>query len=272
MGKSFAVIGDPINHSLSPNIHSAAFRELNLDSSYIGYRIPKGELESGVEGLKKIKITGFNVTIPHKIEMMKYLDKMDESCSIIGAVNTVVNNDGVLKGYNTDMDGFLEPLNKRNISIQDKKILLIGAGGAARAIIAGMSKEKAQEVDIVNRTTKNAEELSEFATSIGLSTNVKKIEEVKNLQKYNVIINSTSLGLKDEPSPILFKHANENTVIYDIVYSPMNTDFIKKAKDKKLEVIYGYEMLLGQATRAFEIWHEMKAPYNAMKKALLGGF
>ena len=144
MGKSFAVIGDPINHSLSPIIHSAAFRELNLDSSYIGYRIPKGELESGVEGLKKINITGFNVTIPHKIEMMKYLDKMDESCSIIGAVNTVVNDEGILKGYNTDMEGFLEPLKKRNFSIQDKKILLIGAGGAARAIIAGMSKEKAK--------------------------------------------------------------------------------------------------------------------------------
>ena len=142
MGKSFAVIGDPINHSLSPNIHSAAFRELNLDSSYIGYRIPKGELESGVEGLKKIKISGFNVTIPHKIEMMKYLDKMDESCSIIGAVNTVVNNDGVLKGYNTDMDGFLEPLKKRNISIQDKKILLIGAGGAARESLRECLKKK----------------------------------------------------------------------------------------------------------------------------------
>ena len=272
MGKSFAVIGDPINHSLSPNIHSAAFRELNLDSSYIGYRIPKGELESGVEGLKKIKISGFNVTIPHKIEMMKYLDKMDESCSIIGAVNTVVNNDGVLKGYNTDMDGFLEPLKKRNISIQDKKILLIGAGGAARAIIAGMSKEKAERVDIANRTTKNAEKLSEFATRIELPTNVKKIEEIKNLQNYNIIINSTSLGLKNESSPISFEQINQDSVIYDIVYSPMNTDFIKKAKDKKLEVIYGYEMLLGQATRAFEIWHEMKAPYNAMKKALLGGF
>ena len=272
MGKSFAVIGDPINHSLSPNIHSAAFRELNLDSSYIGYRIPKGELESGVEGLKKIKISGFNVTIPHKVEMMKYLDKMDESCSIIGAVNTVVNNEGVLKGYNTDMDGFLEPLKKRNISIQDKKILLIGAGGAARAIIAGMSKEKAERVDIANRTTKNAEKLSEFATRIELSTNVKKIEEIKNLQNYDIIINSTSLGLKNELSPISFEQINQDSVIYDIVYSPMNTDFIKKAKDKKLEVIYGYEMLLGQATRAFEIWHGMKAPYNAMKKALLGGF
>ena len=273
MAKSFAVIGDPIDHSLSPNIHSAAFRELNLDSSYIGYRIPKGELESGIEGLKKIKITGFNVTIPHKIEMMKYLDKMDESCSVIGAVNTVVNNEGVLKGFNTDMDGFLEPLKKRDIQIKGKKILLIGAGGAARAIIAGMAKEKAERVDIANRTIENAIKLSEFATKIGLKANTKKIIETdENIENYDMIINSTSIGLKNESSPISFEKISQGTIIYDIVYAPMNTDFIKKAKDKKLEVIYGYEMLLGQAIRAFEIWHEMKAPYNAMKKALLGGF
>ena len=273
MAKSFAVIGDPIDHSLSPNIHSAAFRELNLDSSYIGYRIPKGELEGGVEGLKKIKINGFNVTIPHKIEMMKYLDKMDESCSIIGAVNTVVNNEGVLKGYNTDMDGFLEPLKKRNITIQNSKVLLIGAGGAARAIVAGIAKEKAGSIDIANRTIEKANNLSEFSTKLGLSASVKKIESIDTAtENYDIIINATSIGLKDEPSPITFEGINEKTIVYDIVYAPMNTDFIKKAKTKNAIIIYGYEMLLGQAIRAFEIWHEMKAPYNAMKKSLLGGF
>ena len=273
MAKSFAVIGDPIDHSLSPNIHSAAFRELNLDSSYIGYRIPKGELEGGVEGLKKIKINGFNVTIPHKIEMMKYLDKMDESCSIIGAVNTVVNNEGVLKGYNTDMDGFLEPLKKRNITIQNSKVLLIGAGGAARAIVAGIAKEKAGSIDIANRTIEKANNLSEFSTKLGLSASVKKIESIDTAtENYDIIINATSIGLKDEPSPITFEGINEKTIVYDIVYAPMNTDFIKKAKAKNAIIIYGYEMLLGQAIRAFEIWHEMKAPYNAMKKSLLGGF
>ena len=273
MAKSFAVIGDPIDHSLSPNIHSAAFRELNLDSSYIGYRIPKGELEGGVEGLKKIKINGFNITIPHKIEMMKYLDKMDESCSIIGAVNTVVNNEGVLKGYNTDMDGFLEPLKKRNITIQNSKVLLIGAGGAARAIVAGIAKEKAASIDIANRTIEKANNLSEFATKLGLSANVKKIESIDTAtENYDIIINATSIGLKDEPSVISFEGINEKTVAYDIVYAPMNTDFIKKAKEKNAIIIYGYEMLLGQAIRAFEIWHGMKAPYNAMKKSLLGGF
>jgi shikimate dehydrogenase len=260
MSKSFAVIGDPIDHSLSPNIHSAAFRELDLDSSYIAYRIPKGELEEGIEGLKKIKIDGFNITIPHKIEMMKYLDKIDESCSLIGAVNTVSNTDGVLKGYNTDMDGFLEPFKKKELKISDTKVLLIGAGGAARAIVAGFAKEKASN-------------LSEFAKKVGLDANAVKIEDVKDSAKnYDIIVNATSVGLRNEPSVISLKGISEKTIVYDIVYMPMNTDFIKKAKEEKAIVIYGYEMLLGQAVRAFEIWHGIEAPYNAMKKALLGGF
>jgi len=273
MSKTFAVIGDPINHSLSPNIHSAAFRELNLDCSYIGYRIPKEELEEGIEGLKKIKITGFNVTIPHKIKIMKYLDKIDESCSLIGAANTIVNTDGILKGYNTDMDGFLEPFKKKGLKIINSKVLLLGAGGAARAIVAGFAKAKAKSITIANRTLENAEKLSEFAEKIGLSADVIKIENVKDSAKnYDIIVNATSIGLKNEQSIISLNGINEKTIVYDIVYMPMNTDFIKKAKENGAVVIYGYEMLLGQATRAFEIWHNMEAPYNAMKKALLGGF
>lgn len=273
MGKSFAVIGDPIDHSLSPNIHSAAFRELNLDCSYIAYRIPKGELEEGIEGLKKIKIDGFNITIPHKIEMMKYLDKIDESCSLIGAVNTVSNKEGILKGYNTDMDGFLEPFKKRKLNITNTKVLLLGAGGAARAIVAGFAKEKSKSVMIANRTLENANNLSEFAKKLGLSSNAIKIEDVNDSAKdYDIIVNATSIGLKNEPSPISLEGINEKTIVYDIVYMPMNTDFIKKAKENGSIVIFGYEMLLGQAVRSFEIWHGMEAPYNAMKKALLGGF
>jgi len=273
MEKSFAVIGDPIDHSLSPNIHSAAFRELNLDSSYIAYRIPKGELEEGIEGLKKIKIDGFNVTIPHKIEMMKYLDKTDESCSLIGAVNTVTNKNGILKGYNTDMDGFLDPFKKKKLDMMNKKVLLLGAGGAARAIVAGFAKEKAKSITIANRTLENAKKLAEFSEKIGLNANAIEIEQVKNMAKeYDIIVNATSIGLKNESSPISFEGINEKTIVYDIVYMPINTDFIKKAKEKNAIIIFGYEMLLGQAIRAFEIWHGIEAPYNAMKKALLGGF
>jgi shikimate dehydrogenase len=272
MPKTFAVIGDPIDHSLSPNIHSAAFRELKLDNSYIAYRIPKGELKEGIEALKKIKIDGFNVTIPHKVEMMKYLDKMDETCSIIGAVNTVTNNECILKGYNTDMDGFLDPFAKKGIKIQDRKILLLGAGGAARAIVAGFAKEKARHISIANRTLENANNLAQFANRVGINSDITTLEKVGgNLEDYDIIVNSTSVGLKNEDSPISLESIKPDTIVYDIVYMPMNTDFLKKAKEKGAKIIYGYEMLLGQAVRAFEIWNGIEAPYNAMKKALLGG-
>ena len=237
MSKTFAVIGDPIDHSLSPNIHSAAFRELNLDCSYIAYRIPKGELQEGIE-----------------------------------AVNTVSNDNGVLKGYNTDMDGFLEPFKKRNISIKNLKVLLLGAGGAARAIVCGLAKEHVQNITIANRTIENAKRLVEFSNKIGVNSNAIKINEIgESAKNYDIIINATSIGLKNELSPISLDSVNSKTIVYDIVYMPINTDFLKKAKEKKAIIIYGYEMLLGQATRAFEIWHGIEAPYNAMKKALLGG-
>ncbi len=277
MKRSFAVIGDPIDHSLSPHIHSAAFRELGIDSSYIGYRIPKGELAEGVEGLKKIKIDGFNVTIPHKVEMMKYLDTMDQTCSLIGAVNTVTNTDGTLKGYNTDMDGFLEPLKHRDLVIADAKVLLIGAGGAARAIVAGFAKEKASRITIANRTLSHADSLAQFAKTIHLDALTTEINDAGDLGNYDIVVNATSVGLHDEQSviPMSSSSITAKTIVYDIVYMPINTDFIKKAKQSGATVIYGYEMLLNQAVRAFDIWHGdtgMKAPYKAMKRALLGGF
>jgi len=273
MLKTFAVIGDPIDHSLSPTIHNAAFRQLELECTYIAYKIPKDDLGAEIDSLKKIKISGFNVTIPHKINMLKFLDEMDENCRIIGATNTVINENGHLKGYNTDMDGFLEPIKHRNIVIKNSNILLLGAGGAARAIIAGMAKEKAKRVTIVNRTTDHSLELKKFSESLGLDAEVKTIEEMSEFQSdYNFIINSTSLGLKNETNIVPTKIINEETVVYDIVYKPLNTELVKESKKRNAEIIYGYEMLLGQAIRSFEIWLNQKAPYDAMKKAILGGF
>ena len=272
MSNTYAVIGDPIDHSLSPNIHNAAFRQLGLDHTYIAYRIPAGELSAGIGALKKIKISGFNVTIPHKIEMMKFLDEMDTTCKVIGAVNTVLNEDGKLKGYNTDMIGFLDPIKKRNLTIKDSQVMLLGAGGAARAIITGMVKEKASKITIVNRTLENAKKISEFAKKIGGNVDVVSLQEANELNsEHKFIINSTPIGMKDEPSPISADSINENSIVYDIVYQPMNTDLIKKSKENGATVIYGYEMLLSQAACSFEIWHKTEAPYDVMKKALLGG-
>jgi len=273
MTSTYAVIGDPIDHSLSPNIHNAAFRSLNLDSTYIAYRIPKGELAAGIEALKTIKIAGFNVTIPHKIEMIKYLDVLDENCNLIGAVNTVSNDDGILKGYNTDMTGFLDPIKKRNLTIKDSQVILLGAGGAARAIVTAMVKEKASRITIVNRTMENAIELAEFAKKIGGNVDIVSLQEANNLiADYKFIINSTSIGMKNEPSTLSTENIGKDSIVYDIVYQPINTDLVKKSKENGATIIYGYEMLLSQAAMAFEIWHKIEPPYDAMKKALLGGF
>ena len=191
MVKTFAVIGDPIDHSLSPNIHNAAFRELELDCTYIAYRIPKDELGEGIESLKKINISGFNVTIPHKIEILSYLDKVDEGSSLIGAANTVANRNGVLKGYNTDMDGFLEPILKRKLQISNKNVLVLGAGGAARAIVAAFSKQKANSITIANRTKTKAEEISQFANKIGIVSCPIDTKELEGLQgEFDFIVNS----------------------------------------------------------------------------------
>ncbi len=271
MTRTFAVIGDPIDGSLSPTIHNAAFRKLEMDCTYIAYRIQKGELEEGIESLKKIQIAGFNVTIPHKVEVLKYLDKVDENASLIGAVNTVSNNDGILKGFNTDMDGFLDPIKKRDLEVEGKSILLIGAGGASIAIVAGFAKEHAKKIIIFNRTKENAEKLSDFAKSVRIESRVISQSEIGEVTA-DYIVNTAPYGKDNQPSPIPSSIINENSIVYDIVYMPMNTNLIKKAKEKKSIIIYGYEMLLGQAARSFEIWHGVKAPYESMKKAILGGF
>jgi shikimate dehydrogenase len=273
MTKTYAVIGDPIDHSLSPAIHNAAFGFLRMDCTYIAYRIPKGELTHGIDALKKIQISGFNVTIPHKVEMMKFLDEVDENCKTIGATNTVVNNDGFLKGYNTDMDGFLDPIKKRNIDCKDYDVLLVGAGGAARAIVAGFSKEKVRKITIANRTKERADELIKFANNLGVESDYSDLSNAGDIAgKYKFIVNATSMGLKGNACPISTRSITKNSIVYDIVYMPVETELIEQSKKQGATIIYGWEMLLGQAMRSFEIWTGREAPYQAMKLTLLGRF
>ncbi len=271
MPKTFAVIGDPIGHSLSPDIHGAAFRELGLDCSYIAYRIPRGELEGGIAALKKIGVAGFNVTVPHKVAVMGHLDRTDESCSAVGAANTVSSAGGMLKGYNTDVDGFLDPFKKRGLPVRGSSVLLLGAGGAARAIVAAFAKERAGRITVANRTPAGAEELSEFSARLGLDAEPAGLDRVGGAGGYDIIVNATSLGMENEPIPVPLDGIGGGTTVCDIVYRPVQTDLLRRAKAAGATVIYGYEMLLGQAARAFEIWHGVRAPYGAMKRALLGG-
>jgi len=273
MTKTYAVIGDPIDHSLSPAIHNAAFTFLGMDCTYIAYRIPKGELADGIESLRLINIAGFNVTIPHKVEMMKFLDDADNDCKTIGATNTVDNKNGKFKGYNTDMDGFLEPIKQRNLICADSNVLLIGAGGAARAIVAAFAKEKAHKIIIANRTRERGEELVKFATKLGMDSEYTDLTSAGNIAgQFKFIVNATMIGMKNCSSPISTRNINKDCTVYDIVYMPVDTELLEQSKKQGATIIYGWEMLLAQAMRSFEIWTKRKAPYEAMKLTLLGRF
>ena len=271
--KTYCIIGDPVHHSLSPGMQNAAFAAMGLNCNYIAFRVPAGELKESIESLRSTNIAGFNVTIPHKVEVMKYLDELDSTAKQAGAVNTVNNINGILKGYNTDMHGFIEPLKRRNVNFKDITVLLLGAGGAARAIVAALAQEGVRKVVIANRDKKKAAGLARMGARMGLKCETVNLADANKLApKADMIVNATSLGLKDEPSPIDSEHIKKGCIVYDIVYRPVVTDLLEQAKLADAEVVYGYEMLIEQGARAFEIWTGLAAPREAMKKNLLGMF
>jgi shikimate dehydrogenase len=272
--KAYCIIGDPVHHSLSPGMQNAAFNSLGLNCTYIAFRVPSNELEASVQSLRSIRIAGFNVTIPHKVAIIKYIDELDNTAKRAGAVNTVNNIEGVFKGYNTDIHGFIEPLRRRKVDFAGMNVLLLGAGGAARAIIAALSEEKrVARVVIANRDLRKATELAKAGANLGLTCEPAAFDEVLNVSsEADMIVNATSIGLANEPSPIDSDHIKKGSIVYDIVYRPVVTNLIDQAKLAQASVVYGYEMLLEQGARAFEIWTGLEAPRGAMKKNLLGIF
>jgi shikimate dehydrogenase len=272
--KTYCIIGDPINSSLSPVMQNAAFGYFGLNNTYIAFRVPKGELKASLESLRATNSSGFNVTIPHKIDIVPYLDELHPSAQKAGAVNTVQNIDGIFKGYNTDIYGFIEPLRRRRVNLNGMKILLIGAGGAARAIIAALSDETGiSALRIANRTRQNAEGLITMASNLGLEADFTRSEDLaEQAFRSDLIINSTPIGMANEQSIVDREKINKNSIVYDLVYKPMVTRLIENAKQASATVVYGYEMLLAQGARAFEIWTGMSPPMEVMKKALLGRF
>ncbi|MEP0824834.1 MAG: shikimate dehydrogenase [Nitrososphaera sp.] len=273
--KTYCIIGDPIQHSLSPGMQNAAFAALGLDCTYIAFRVPANELKESIESLRSINISGFNVTVPHKVEVMKYLDELDPSAKKAAAVNTVNNIEGILRGYNTDIDGFIEPLRRRQVDFHNMKVLLLGAGGAARAIVAALAQEGANitKIIIANRNMQRASELAKIGSDIGLKCEILPFAQVQDVSpECDLIVNATTIGLNNESSPIDYEHIKKGSIVYDIVYRPIVTDLIENAKYAQATVVYGYEMLIEQGAKAFEIWTGLAAPREAMKRHLLGVF
>lgn len=273
--RTYCIIGDPIHHSLSPGMQNAAFAALGLNCTYIAFRVPPSELKESVESLRSINIAGFNVTVPHKVEVMKHLDELDVTAKKGAAVNTVNNIEGIFRGYNTDIHGFIEPLRQRMIDFRGMNVLVLGAGGAARAVVAGLAEKShsISKVVIANRDVERAKELAKIGSGLGLKCETISLDKAQSVSPdSDLVVNATTLGINNEPSVIDYDHIKKGSIVYDIVYRPVTTSLIENAKYAEANVVYGYEMLVEQGAKAFEIWTGIQAPRDVMKKNLLGMF
>ncbi|WP_353095913.1 shikimate dehydrogenase [Tissierella praeacuta] len=265
--KLYCLIGNPIDKSLSPIIHNSIFTILNKNSMYLGFNIENGNLKSAIEGLKALKVKGFNVTIPYKKSIIKYLDDITFEANAIGAVNTVKNHNGKLIGYNTDAGGFLQTFYDNDIKIKNKNVLIIGAGGAAYGIASSLAINGVNSITIANRTLNNSIRLKENINRI----NNKVITKIINLnlndlnkKDIDIIINITSIGMYplENMSPLELNGFSLDTIVYDIVYKPYETKLIKEAKSKGFKTFNGISMLLNQAIFSQNIWGNLDKKIN----------
>lgn len=255
MKKWFAVIGDPIAHSKSPFMHNRWFQEMGIDATYIPIHVKSENLKEAVSSLKLLGASGWNVTVPHKEAIIPYLDELDPLAKKMGAVNTVVRQaDGTLKGYNTDGAGFVNALEEVvGKEHREKKVLLVGAGGASRGIAFALQQYGYQDIAIANRTVSKAEAIiQELGEGVALT-----LEEAENqLADFGVIIQATSLGLSTGESklPFSLNHLQEGTIVADIVYNPLMTPFLLEAERRKAIIVTGLGMFVHQGAIAFNHW------------------
>lgn len=258
------VIGNPIEHSLSPQIHNAAYEHMGLPYVYVACKV--SDIEHAVKGIKALHIKGVSVTIPHKEMVMKYLDVIADEARQIGAVNTIVNSDGKLTGYNTDGQGAIQALEEKT-TISNKKVVLLGAGGAAKAIAYAIRK-KGGDLLILNRSEEKAKKLADATgTRYGGLT---MLDEVKTS---DILIHATPSGMTPHREESLVHEAllHKNLTVFDIVYNPKETKLLRDAQKAGCKVVYGYKMLVYQAVTQFELFTGEKAPVAIMEKTLLKG-
>ena len=265
------LIGHPVEHSFSPPMHNAAFDALNMDYAYVAFDVNPNDLKSAIEGAESLNIKGFNVTIPHKVDVMQYLDELDEVARLIGAVNTIDFKN--LKGYNTDGIGAVKAIEEVT-SIKNKNVVVVGAGGASRAISFYIAKYGAESLTILNRNEVKAESLASDVSDSGLIGEVASdsINAIGNyMESADVLIDTTPLGMhpniNDEPI-VKADMMDEDLVVFDAVYNPNETVLLKEAIKAGANPVYGIKMLLYQGAESFKIWTGRDAPVDVMEKAL----
>ena len=268
------VIGDPIEHTLSPTIHNAAFNHLNLDFVFLAFRVKAADLEKAIQGMRGLGIHGLNVTMPHKSTVISFLDEVDPTVKFLGSANTILNKDGKLSGFNTDGVGALKALRENGVGLSEKKVLLLGAGGAAKAIAFSLAEEVGELV-VLNRTSEKAKEL---AAVLGQKFGKKVVggplssdTVQKNLRDSDILINATRVGMHPHESQTMVEPQwlRSDLTVMDIVYNPIETRLAKDAKAVGAKVINGVEMLIYQGAASFELWTSRSAPIEVMRRAAL---
>jgi shikimate dehydrogenase len=272
------IIGDPIEHTMSPVMHNAAFRQMGVDYLYVPFKVKQEELAKAIDGVKALNIRGLNVTIPHKVAVIQFLDKLDHLAEKIGAVNTIVNDNGVLTGYNTDGAGFLQALLEKGIEPREKNTVILGAGGASRAISFSLADRGANLV-ILNRRLELdwAEELASrisqsFSKEVeALELNRENLARV--LDRADIVVNATSRGMTPniDETAVTSTLLKPDLTVFDIVYNPIKTRLLKEAEAAGARTVSGLDMLVWQGALAFEKWTGLKAPVELMREEAIKG-
>jgi len=262
MYKVYGIIGYPVSHSLSPVMHNLAFRELGLKAVYGAFPVKPEDLSQAIRGVKALGISGLSVTIPHKVEVMKYLEEVDEVARQIGAVNTIINREGSLFGTNTDWIGVLKAFEEVGTSPSGKRVVVLGAGGASLAIVYAMRKAGAKEIVIYNRTFDKAKEVAERFSVIAYPW------ETLSSAYGDILINATSIGLKSYDSPVPKEVVSRFSVVMDSVYLPLETRLLVMAKKMNKITIDGLKMLIYQGVEQFKLWTGLMPPVEKMREVL----
>jgi shikimate dehydrogenase len=255
-----AVIGDPISHSLSPVIFNAAFEAARLDWVFVALRVAAGDTRRAFDGVRATGIGGLSVTMPHKDAAGELVDELTPEARALGAVNCVVNRDGTLVGHNTDGDGLLSALAAEGVGVGGERIVVLGAGGAARSVIAALGRAGA-EVIVVNRSADKAEAAAALG---GSRCSVGSLDDV---EKASRLINATSVGMGGEGVPVPVDMLGPPQIVVDLVYHPVDTPLLRSARARGARAIDGVGMLVHQGARAFELWTGVEAPVEAMNGA-----
>jgi len=256
----YCILGNPVGHSVSPVMHNSAFSAVGYNGAYLAFNVT--DLRGAVDGIRALGIKGVSVTIPHKVSVIDFLDDVDDRAIRIGAVNTVINRDGLLKGYNSDSPGAVKALTEET-TIRGRDVVILGAGGAARAIGFGVISEGGR-LTIVNRTVKKGEILArELGAEFRPLSDMRKVEGA-------ILINATSVGMAPQSNemPVKAGMIAAGMVVMDIVYNPIKTPFLKTAERKGCQTIDGVAMLVNQGAFQFELWTGIKAPVEIMKRAV----